>query len=299
MDERKDIEYRKVVSKFKKDSKIKECFHYEKESCSNQIISAHSIQRSGVLSLIEDYDEENFSVYSFLHRKIDQNGNYIGFEPLGKKVASTFSGFCGHHDTEVFKNIENEPVNLDDDEHCFLLSYRAFAKDYHAKKETLQGFKANEFYQQINLAIETDGLVSGSELGLRDAENTKNRMNQILERKSFDELDYFTYQLDYMIPLALAASFTPDYSYKNKLLNKSVDTNEIYEFVNFVIQPNAQGETQILFSCLPEHEKSITYINELSELSDIKLKKAISSIAIGHVENTFFSPKMWKKNERS
>lgn len=297
MKKKKNIELKKAISTFKKDSKIKECFHYDTDSCSNKIIAAHSLQRNGVLSLIEGEVDKNKVVYCFLYRKYDENGMVTGFEPLGKKTASTFSGFCGFHDNKTFEDIENKPIDIDNDKHCFLLSYRAFAMDYHAKQETLQGYKNNELYAQPKMEKTKEGKIKGSELGKRDGLIVKNRLNEILKNESYDELEYFTYTLDYMIPLALAASFTPDYSYSNEILNKSVDPNIYYEYVNFTIIPVDTGETHILFSCLPEQSKSVKFIDELSELSDNKLEKAISSIIIAYIENTFISPKLWDKLE--
>jgi hypothetical protein len=295
MKKKKNIEFSKMKSAFKKDAKIKECFHFDNDSCSNKIIAAHSIQRSGVLSLIEDEVDGNKSVYSFLHLKHNEEGAVIGFEPLGKKNASTFSGFCGHHDTNLFQEIENNPIDIENDEHCFLLSYRAFAMDFHSKQETLKGFKKNELYNKPEMKTTQEHLISGSELAMRDNKVVKDRLNEMLKNENYSELEYFSYSLDYTVPLALAASFNPDYSYSNQLLNKSEDPKVVYEFVNFTIIPMDSGETHILFSCLPEQEKSVKFIDELSELPELKLEKAISSIIIAYIENTFISPKIWEK----
>ncbi|MBZ9731570.1 hypothetical protein LB467_17935 [Salegentibacter sp. JZCK2] len=279
MEDRKDIELKKNIAQFRKDSRIKECFHFDKEKCANRIISAHSIQNNRVLNLIEDEVNNNSIVYSLLNRTYDNNGSPNGFEPLGRKAASTFFGFCGFHDQNVFKPIEHNSVDLENDQHCFLLSYRAFAKDYHAKKETIQGYTTSQFYQKKENKFFKENIVAGSKIGLRDCSIVKKRMNEILRIENFDELDYFTYKLDYMVPIALAASFNPEYSYKNKILNKSTDPEVIYEFVNFVIQPTDIGETLILFSCLPEHKKSVQFLDDLADLKPLKLEKSLDYLA--------------------
>jgi hypothetical protein len=38
-----------LISSFKKDSRIKECFHNNKDECNGKIKQAHSIQRNGRL----------------------------------------------------------------------------------------------------------------------------------------------------------------------------------------------------------------------------------------------------------
>ena len=295
MNDDKNRKLKMTISKFKSDSKIKECFHFDHSSCSKKIIAAHSVQRNGVLSLIEDEVKGNLSIYSFLYLKYDEHGRPIGFESLGKKTASTFNGFCGFHDTTLFQKIENNPVDIENDEHCFLLSYRAFAKSAHSKKETKQGFETNEMYEKSELKSLQKDLVDGSSLAIRDNTIVKERLNDMLSKGIYDELEYFTYTLDYMVPVALATSINPEYSYSNKLLNKSMDPDVVYEFVNFIVLPTADNKTHILFSCLPEQKKSVQFIDELSELVDLKLIKAISSLIIAYVENTFISPQIWRK----
>ncbi|MEO1055164.1 MAG: hypothetical protein AAFX87_31320 [Bacteroidota bacterium] len=180
-------EFKRFRSSFYKSSRIKECFHFDHSSCSNNIISAHSLQRSGVLDLLEEEVNGNLSIYSFLNIEYDSAGKASGFTPLGKKSASTFYGFCGYHDTEVFKKIENNDIDLENDEHCFLLSYRGFAKEYHAKKETLQGYQTNEFYQKRVHKSVRNSLIESSKLGLRDCEIVKSRLNQILRQEQYSE----------------------------------------------------------------------------------------------------------------
>lgn len=68
-----------------------------------------------------------------------------------------------------------------------------------------------------------------------------------------------------------------------------------YEFINFIIQPTNDGRTLILLSCFKEDAKSIKFLDQLSSLNDFRFLRAISSLAISHVENTFFSPIMWEK----
>ena len=46
---------------------------------------------------------------------------------------------------------------------------------------------------------------------------------------------------------------------------------------------------------IPDDTKAINLLDELAELSDLNLEKAITSLIIANCENTFFSPKFWDK----
>jgi hypothetical protein len=292
----KYIEYRKAMSQYKRDSKIAECFHFDTDNCSKEIVSAHSIQRNGVLNLLEAEVNGNKVVYNFLELIFDgPMGRPVGFEPIGKAKATTFSGFCGHHDNEVFRVIEDNKFNPESDEHLFKLSYRAFAKDFHAKNETLKGYQTNELYNKQENKQTQEWLVAGSELGKRDNLIVKDRLNDILKREAYDELDYLIYSIDHIAPIATAGAFNPEYSYRNKVLNKSVDPEVNYEAIFFTILPTYEEKTHIIISCLPEHELSTLFINELEALPDLVLEGAISSLAIAYLENTVISPTLWEQ----
>lgn len=277
-------------SQFKHDSKIKECFHYDKKNCFGKIKSAHSLQKNGVLDILEYEINKNKVVYSFLHPKPIGEG----FIPLGKKECSTFFGFCDYHDSTLFAPIENFEIDLRSDEHCFLLCYRTFSKEYHSKIEANKGYKTNYLYNLPENQIFKNQMIDGNELGLRDLKIIKDKLNDILAKEKYDNLEYFKYILPYTIPIACSASITPSFSYSGKLLNKSDDINDIYENIMITVIPSNK-ETNIVFGYFLEDEKSSLYIEELKLLPKKELENAITSILIGDIENTFISPIIWER----
>jgi hypothetical protein len=56
------------------------------------------------------------------------------FDEIGKGKASIFSGFCNHHDTNIFKKVETKDYIPGDQEQNFLFAYRALAVGHFAKK---------------------------------------------------------------------------------------------------------------------------------------------------------------------
>ncbi len=283
----------KFRSKFQSDARIKECFHYNKSDCNGKIVQAHSLQKNGVLNILESEINGNNVVYSFLHLKPHGIGWY-GFDPIGKKVASTFHGFCGYHDTVLFRKIENDGFDVDNDEHCFLVSYRSFAKEYHAKIETSRGYRHNEFFNKSENHEMQEGYITGTDLAIRDMNVTKGRLNEILETGSFDKLEYFTYSIDKTIPIAAASVITPSFSLDGTELNKSTSTDDIYQNLIVTVLPT-RYETHVIFAFFPEDNRSVKYINDIELLGDKDLEKIITSILIGEIENTFIGPRLWDR----
>lgn len=136
------LEFRKVMSEFKKSSRITECFYQDKTKCKGEIIQSHSLQRNGRLSIIEGEVNGNQMIYTFTETVADASTMHKSLKPIGKAQASTFFGFCSFHDKSLFSPIEDNPFD-ESDMHCFLHSYRSYAHSYHRKKEQLKAYETD------------------------------------------------------------------------------------------------------------------------------------------------------------
>ena len=103
-----------------------------KEHCSKKIIKAHTVSKSGCLAEISDETNHVLGLKPSLS-SLNKNSGIVHLEKIGINRASTFGGFCSFHDKELFSPIEdNEFVYTE--EQCFLLAYRAVAKEQYAKQ---------------------------------------------------------------------------------------------------------------------------------------------------------------------
>jgi hypothetical protein len=100
----------------------------ETAACSKPTINAHSIQKSGKLTEIV----ENDHVFALdLRPQFDDPPKLPNFRLKGHNRATTFPGLCSEHDTKLFAPIDNSPIDLEDEEHVFLLTYRTVLKEAH------------------------------------------------------------------------------------------------------------------------------------------------------------------------
>lgn len=99
-------------------------------SCTEPAISAHSVQNATALGLIAEQNH----VYE-LQMRVKKGEPQCAFEKVGRNRASTFPGFCGHHDTEIFKPIDTKPLSLEDTEQLFLIAYRSVTRELHTVME--------------------------------------------------------------------------------------------------------------------------------------------------------------------
>jgi hypothetical protein len=87
--------------------------------CDEEPIRAHSIQNARVLDLIQTEGHVLMPRY-----KLANGEPKMEFAKVGRNEASTFTGLCSKHDTELFKAIDTEPLDVDSCEHLRQLAYR-------------------------------------------------------------------------------------------------------------------------------------------------------------------------------
>jgi len=130
MDKRFGIAFAKLLAKVGP----RECLIRD-QHCSGPVIKAHSDQSSGILdSLVRDG-------HIYMIRPEGISG--FSFELVGKNKATTFTGFCNHHDSTLFAPIDyDEKRTLDpsDLDQAVLFSLRSVAREYWLKLRNFEAF---------------------------------------------------------------------------------------------------------------------------------------------------------------
>lgn len=286
-----EIKFRKAMSEWKRESKIQECFHPEKSECKLPIKLAHSLQRNGRLSLIEDDVNGQNVLYTSTSVKTGKERMIMDFIPVGKAAASTFNGFCDKHDSEIFSPIENFEFD-GSDKHLFLHSYRSFAHSFHRKKEELKMYKSDwEVYKELPKFM-LDGFIEMSALAVSEMEPQKKLLDQMLLNEKFNELEYSLLETDDFHPFGCSSIVNPHFTVKNERMDDLTDTTKPIINLMLTVVPDKTNSFAIVAG-FPDSKETITFINHLEELDDLKYKHAISSMMTNLAENTFWSPKLW------
>jgi hypothetical protein len=101
------------------------CLHGDMK-CDGKPIDAHSIQNAKVLELIQT--DGHVLMPDF---RLVKGEPKLEFVKIGRNDASTFTGLCSKHDTELFKSIDTEPLDVDNCEHLRQLAYRSVMRELH------------------------------------------------------------------------------------------------------------------------------------------------------------------------
>ena len=95
--------------------------------CKERAIRAHSIQNRQIIDLLQENNQVLAWQPRFSLDRLD-----IILRTIGRNEASTFTGFCNQHDTELFKPLDTKPLDIHNREQLFLLAYRGITCEMHA-----------------------------------------------------------------------------------------------------------------------------------------------------------------------
>jgi hypothetical protein len=278
-----DARYRSFFFKTQKKN-FEACLH-PSLTCKRPPIRAHSIQNQRVLDLIQQDGHVMMPRYV-----IKGDKPVLEFESIGRNQASTFTGLCSQHDTELFKIIDTEPLNLDNDEHLQLLAYRSVMHDLHANIE--QGNRFWYLHDELAKAAGQNPNEVVTSAFLCALNFYKKAQNSFRYRgKHFDrpigegkkpDLKHSVLELTNQAPvLAVSCLFSTSHSDQGHIIGPTLN-----------VVPLNETRMAVILSCPSEQEESVRKALEATcQAEDNRLKYEISKLIIQRVENFVLSPK--------
>ncbi|WP_371365942.1 hypothetical protein SRRS_05120 [Sporomusa rhizae] len=185
----------------KREAKIKQCLHPIKSECSSNIIKAHAIQNNRILSKLA-VDGHVISM--------DGNSNLIfqDAQSKGRKIATTFSGFCSFHDKTLFQDIEDKDF-IGTSKQVFLLTYRTLAWHYHKKQEQINSVallegKMKQKGHPIPPTQDYFDLINAYQFAAQDNDTEKELFDKYLIDGDYEKISYQIWEIPYNIEFAIS-----------------------------------------------------------------------------------------------
>jgi len=268
------------------------------DRCDGHIVKAHTVPKSGSLKHIA----RDGHVYAFMPslEKIIKNNGVIYPELVGVNNASTFTGFCARHDNELFLKLEDQEF-IGSREQCFLLGYRAVAREFFAKKASasLQELRNNmdrgrTLEDQLGIQTLAFFFNMGVSAGLKDSEHHKELYDQVLLSNQFDSVRSLRISIDGPPPVMASGGIFPEVDFKGNELQDLLDLEMTPDQINFTsFFGGNYGE--VVFTWLPESDKTCNrFIESLTDLKEKELTNALIRFLFEFCENVFISPDWWE-----
>jgi hypothetical protein len=269
-----------------RNAEYKECF-----LCgSHKPIKSHSIQEKVLRSLTS---KDKGKVIS---RKYNLRNNINTFDEIGLAQASTFNGFCGKHDKELFQCIEDQQYE-GSSQQKFMYAYRNFAIEYYKKQKNkvmIDGL-SNYYLTGGHLEISGEELSSNKDFADEQVEVMKviqTDLNQILNDSEFEKIYTVEIKFDQNLNSLASTIYSPEFNFSGERINNPYTKSHSLDFISLTLTIN-DNKSILLLSCRSDNEKLISYINSFATLETNQLMRFLSGIILYHCENIFFSIKAW------
>jgi hypothetical protein len=286
------------------------CFH-KNQDCSSKLIRAHSIQNNRILTKLA----HNGEVLFFDFDSYDEPDT-IELIRTGRKKATTFLGFCGHHDTTIFAPIENNSYQPGNKQQEFLFAYRALAMEHYKKHKIASAFgkfkaivesgdmaKIQEIFGDGGMHSHEDAINSGKQhlfpflMGTQNAaknlDTLRDNFTYYLDKEYFHMLktDVIVFEEEYHI--AVSSLISIEYDFIGHPVNQLRDLAIPLSPTFLTIFPQ-DGKTYVLISYSTKDRKKFEFFKtQMLCKSAEKQKYLLTQLITHYVENIAISPLRW------
>ena len=286
--------------KFKQAFSVKKCLVPKawQNECKGGISRAHTIPKSGSLERIA----RKGHVYSFdlSPENLRKNQGKPVLKLFGIQKASTFTGFCARHDSAIFAPLEQQKF-CGTPEQCFLLGYRALAREFYTKRATarLQGLyrdmdkgKTPAEQGQIQLMAQLHNI--GLEAALQDIDHYKSLYDGLLESQEYKTVRAYIIEFETTPPVMCSGAVYPEQDFGGVELQDVADIQNTPDLLCFTSFHGGERGV-VTFSWLAESDRTCrAFVESLRAIPDEFVTAALSRFFFTHCENVHIEPDWWE-----
>lgn len=258
--------------------------------CQGKVIASHTLSRSG--SLREITRDNHIYSYELGIQRIHALKGSIEPKLVGWKDASTFPGFCAHHDKHLFSPLEDKPF-IGDQHQCFLLAYRSITWEWYAKQKSdhqRQYRSALTVAKRPELRAVMAHFNHMNELGLKDITEHKNKYDEVMTYNRWTDCHGLLIEFDGIFPIQCSAAWSPTEDIQGKqiqILNSSPRTPQMTTIGSFA----ANRKSYFILSWLNDSaEVSLKLVSSIHAAPRRELPSIIGALLLMTSENCHISP---------
>lgn len=266
--------------------------------CSGDVIGSHSISKSLGLKALS----VNNHILTLRHdfSTLKRTGGIAEIGEVSINKMSVFPGFCAHHDKTLFATIED--ANFESSLHqCALLSYRALAREKHAK---LGGIDVNDFLKDADkgkhpaqqLAMQTllSGYGTGLDLAMEDLDRGLMHHHEAVVSGDYTRFESLIIEFSTEFPLLCSTGHMPSEDWEGAIIQDLLDPKLKADWLTAVaFQSN--GSAWVVFTWLRGKSKIRDAVGSLLEAFPGTEADALIKYFFSISENFALSPNWWNE----
>jgi len=265
-----------------------------KHSCRGDIVRAHSLSKRNALNAITESGRV-FSLMLDWGRLFHKDE--LAFKEKGVGDASTFTGFCGYHDSAIFSLLDRQ--DFDGSAELSVLSgYRTLCREIFMKKGHLRTAELAKTLDRGSLPIEQllmqeniSGIVAGAESALSELEEIRAKFETALKTSDYSSFAYRNFHFAEAPDLISAGGFNPSNTLSGIPLQDLGSLETYSQNVFLSVLPSTKG-FWASFLWPRGYELIEEFVNEIEQ--SYATVDGMYAVALAHIENTFLRPSFWK-----
>ncbi|MCJ1881969.1 hypothetical protein [Pseudomonas nitroreducens] len=218
----------------------------------------------------------------------------------GVRSASTFNGFCGSHDTALFRPIEVGAATLSA-ESVFLLTFRAVAYELFTKRAALRGVPIQRemdfgvpFPLQAGIQTFLHMSAEGMRRGLADLERWKALYDTAYIQSDLSAFSTYAIEFDGVLPVVACGAFHPEVDLGGRQLQILGRGTAEFDHIAFNLTA-LNGVSVAAFGWLgPSDGPAAAFVQSFRSLPDAEKSTAVIQLAFEHLENSYIRPSWWE-----
>jgi hypothetical protein len=225
---------------FKRQSKRGRCLHFMNGERCNEIVSSHSIQRRGQLGLIAE-DGHVYRLSADLS-VLQRNNGVPALKRVGVNRASTFAGFCKHHDNTLFEPIDNSPLGPVK-EQIALYAYRCLCREYFVKENAVAVLRMMKDHPELDEPNQRFLAASqvGHSIGFAGLKHHKSIFDAALLTRDYEQFEFAYFTSSSTCPVQLSGLLYPDFDFQGNYLQDLGNHEKPLDLITFFTAPIKEG----------------------------------------------------------
>jgi len=270
------------------------CLHFDSGEQCNQIISAHSIQKSGQLkNIIENNHVMHIDprVGSMIKNKGKLSASLISWNKV-----STFNGFCQKHDNEIFAPIDDYNL-IPTDKQIMLYAYRSLCKGLYAKENAYQLLQNYITDPSLSLYYSMlEQFYEGTKLGLNNLRTHKQCFDNSLSNKKYDDIVYVCFMSNDTWNTQFSGVLYPEFDFLGNQIQDIGNPKKKCDLITFFTAPTGEGWAFIFAWHKSSNKTCYQLLASLAEAihRGHKIEDCIFRFSIASCETHAFRPSWWE-----
>jgi hypothetical protein len=267
-------------------------------TCSGTVIKAHSISRSAALSPISRNNQvyqPNIDPFAIVRSdgEIEHHLVYIA-------TATTFTGFCGLHDAQLFRPIDTSSLKPTR-EQAFLFHYRAICRELYVKRPTLEStsqLREADRGRSVKFQERLQKLVAVGQMAISNSiselEGEKKICDAAIQAGTLPDIHGLVFHFDDLPTIACSGLTQPVFDFRGNEIQNLADMTIPMQRMSFTLLPSDSGGIGVLAWLASSDQVCRRFANSLLNVSDEAKCSAIVQWVFDSFENHALQPEWWE-----